>query len=120
MDLSRPEVVRCFFDRTFDPPLPAMELDWDAHAAGAAEGVWHLPENVSLNGPAPVRFGITIHRLGSDRYQVRVLWNHLCLSWDGLTRRQIMTTSLAHVLKALGTDLWYLLNQPEESLLQAA
>jgi hypothetical protein len=35
-----------------------------------------------------------------------------------LTRLQIMTSSLAIVLSALGTDLWYLLNQPadEQSL----
>ena len=118
MELPKPETVRCFFDRSFEPPLSAMELRWDADAPGVAERTWHLPDGVVLKGPAPRRFGVTIHRLSKNSYQVRVLWNRLCLSWDDLTRLQIMTSSLAIVLSALGTDLWYLLEQPagEESL----
>lgn len=121
MDLPRPDVVRCFFEQSFEPPLPAMELRWDPDSAGAFERVWNLPESVLVKGPAPQRFGVTIHRLGENSYKVRVLWNRLCLSWDELTRRQIMTSSLVLVLGALGTDVWYLLDQPiEEALLQAA
>ena len=44
-----------------------------------------------------------------------MLWNSLCLSWEGLTRVQIMASSIAPVLRALGTDLWYLLTQPASS-----
>jgi hypothetical protein len=121
MDLPKPDVVRCFFEHTFDPPLPAMELSWDPDSAGAYERVWHLPENVMLKGSAPERFGVTIHRNADNSYKVRVLWNRLCLNWDELTRRQIMTSSLTLVLGSLGTDVWYLLDQPvEEAALQAA
>jgi hypothetical protein len=114
MDLPKPDVVRCFFEQTFEPPLPAMELRWDPDSAGAFDRVWHLPENVTIKGPAPQRFGVTIHRLGDNSYKVRVLWNRLCLNWDELTRRQIMTSSLALILGSLGTDVWYLLDQPVE------
>ena len=122
MDLPRPEIERCFFERGFEPPLPAMDLCWDADAPGVAERVWYMPDAVLLKGPAPHRFGITIHRQGKDSYRVRVLWNHLSLCWDDLTRAQIMASSLALILTALGTDLWYLLNQGIESehRLQAA
>ena len=122
MELPRPEIERCFFERGFEPPLPAMDLCWDADAPGVAERVWHMPDGVLLKGPAPHRFGITIHRQGKDSYRVRVLWNHLSLCWDDLTRAQIMASSLALVLNALGTDLWYLLNQgiENEHRLQAA
>ena len=120
MELPKPEVVRCFSVRSFDPPLPAMELGWDVDEGGACEHAWHLPERVTVKGPPPQRFGITIHRLGHDSYRVRVLWNALCVSWDDLTRVQIMTSSLAPILKALGTDLWYLLHQPVEELPLAA
>jgi hypothetical protein len=120
MDLPKPEVVRCFSVRTFDLAPPAMELAWDVADGGACEHTWHLPDRVTLKGPPPERFGITIHRLGLDSYRVSVLWNALCLSWGDLTRLQIMTSSLAPILKALGTDLWYLLNQAvEESSLAA-
>jgi hypothetical protein len=114
MELPKPEVVRCFFEQSFDTPLAAMELRWDPDGHGVAERAWHLPDSVMLKGPAPERFGIMIHRHGADSYQVRVAWNRLCLSWDGLSRVQIMTSSLAIVLAALGTDLWYLLSQPVE------
>jgi hypothetical protein len=98
-----------------------MELRWDSDSAGAFERVWHLPDNVVIKGPAPQRFGVTIHRVGENSYKVRVVWNGICLHWEDLTRRQIMTSALTLVLGALGTDVWYLLDQPlEEEALQAA
>ena len=112
MELPKPDVIRCFFEKSFEPHLPAMYLRWNPDAPGVAERTWYLPDSVSLKGPAPERFGIMINRHGSDAYQVRVLWNRLCLSWGDLTRVQIMASSLALILNALGTDLWYLLNQP--------
>ncbi len=68
-----------------------------------------------MKGPAPDRFGVTVHRVGADSYRVRLLWNSLCLSWEHVTRVQVMTSALAPILAALGTDLWHLLNQPVES-----
>ena len=114
MELPRPEVRRCFFDKSFEPPLPAMALAWDHDAPGLAEHVWYLPGDVTVQGPAPDRFGVTVHRVGADSYRVRLLWNGLCLSWEHLTRVQVMTSALAPILAALGTDLWHLLNQPIE------
>jgi hypothetical protein len=114
MELPKPEIDRCFFERSLEQPLPAMNLSWDPDAPGVAERFWYMPGGMLLKGPAPRRFGITIHRQGKDSYRVRVLWNGLCLCWDELTRLQIMASSLAIVLDALGTDLWYLLNQPIE------
>ncbi len=111
-ELPRPEVVRCYVEESVNPPLPAMQLDWDESAPGAAERCWSLPGGVSVRGPAPARFGVTIYRRDDDAYQVRVLWDDLCLSWERLRRVQIMASALAPVLSALGTDLWYLLTQP--------
>jgi hypothetical protein len=111
-DLPRPEILRCFFDDHFQPPLPVMALCWDTGTPVVAEHIWHLPDGVSINSPAPVRFGVTIYRHGPDAYQVRVLWNSLCLCWECLTRVQIMASALASVLRVLDTDLWYLLTQP--------
>ncbi len=113
--LPKPEITRCFFDKSFQPALPAMVLRWDPEAPGVMDRVWHLPGSVSFKGPAPERFGITIHRVDDDGYHVRVLWNQLCLSWESITRRQILTSSLALMLESLGTDLWHVLNQPIES-----
>lgn len=110
--MPRPDVVRCFTEETFEPHLPAMELRWDPDAPGVAERVWYLPENVCLKGPAPRHFGVCLTRHGPNAYRLRVLWNGLCLSWERLSRTQIMASSLSVILEALGTDIWYLLSQP--------
>lgn len=122
MDLSRPEVVRCFFEPSTEAPLPAMELCWDPDTPGIAERTWHLPNSIVLKGPAPQRFGIAIHRHEANAYRVRVLWNDMVFTWDDLTRTQVMASSLTQLLQVLGTDLWYLLNQPieEDAILQVA
>ena len=110
--LPAPEVVRCYFDDGFEPPLPAMALRWDADSPAAEEQAWELPEDVTITGPAPRRFGVTIGRRGPDTYAVRLLWDHTGLTWRALTRAQLLRSGLAPLLEALGTDLWYLLDQP--------
>src|SRR5437016_230033 len=52
-DLPRPEVVRCFFEESFQPPLPAMVLRWDPDGPGVTERSWYLPDGVCIKGPAP-------------------------------------------------------------------
>lgn len=110
--LPAPEVLRCYLHTGFLPHLPAMRLRWDADAVGTAERLWYLPEDVCLTGPAPADFGVTIQRRGADAYSVRLLWNKTCMSWSELTRVQLLTSALAPLLRAMGTDLWYLLDQP--------
>jgi hypothetical protein len=118
--LPKPEVVRCYHDSAFQPPMPAMILRWDADAPGLAERLWHLPNSLTVKGAAPTRFGITIQRQGPNAFRIRCLWNELGLQWTNLSRNQIMASSLAQVLAALGTELWYLLEQPLEELQTAA
>jgi hypothetical protein len=110
--LPAPEVVRCYVHTGFQPHLPAMELRWDPNALGTAERLWYLPEDVCLTGSAPEDFGVTIQRRAADGYAVRVLWDNTRLSWSSLTRVQLLTSALAPLLRAMGTDLWYLLDQP--------
>ena len=43
---------------------------------------------------------------------MRVLWNRTYLSWTDLTRVQLLTSALAPLMGALGTDLWQLLAEP--------
>lgn len=109
-----PEVVGCFFERAFDPPLWGLELRWPRETL-AADRSWHLPDGMLLHGPVPTRFGITVHRLHADRYQVRLMWDGRCLQWNGLTRQALLSSSLSPLLAALGTDLAYLLDQPAEA-----
>jgi hypothetical protein len=109
--LPPPEVVRCYFDDGFAPRLPAMCLRWDVEALGD-ERLWELPEGVTLVGPPPERFGVSIRRRGEDSYNVRLLWDRTCLTWDDVPRIQLLSSSLAPLLGAMGTDLWYLLDQP--------
>ncbi len=109
--LPAPEVVRCYFDDGFGPPLPAMTLRWAPDVADE-ERVWHLPEDVSVAGPPPRQFGITVRRRAADTYAVRLLWDRTALRWHALTRAQLLGSSLLPLLEALGTDLWYLLDQP--------
>ncbi len=110
--MTRPEVLRCFFEDSLEPHIPAMSLRWDPDSPGVADRTWHLPGGVLLKGPAPQKFGVTVHRGGLNSYRVRVLWNELCLDWQQLSRVQIMTSALGPLLRSLGTDLWYLLEQP--------
>lgn len=107
--LPVPEVVRCYFDETFEPHLPAMCLRW---CGVTTERLWELPEGVTLMGPAPERFGVSIERVGRDAYRVRLLWDNSSFVWQSARRVQLLTSALAPVLRAIGTDLWYLLDQP--------
>jgi len=107
--LPEPEVLRCYFEDTFDPHLPAMSLRW---SGGRREQLWELPEGVTLVGPAPEQFGVSVQRLESDAYCVRLLWDRTCFVWQSLSRNQLLTSAIAPLLRAIGTDPWYLLDQP--------
>ena len=109
--LPAPRVVRCYFDDAFAPPLPVMCLDWADEAGGRT---WELPEGVNVAGPAPQHFGITVRRRGPDTYAVRLLWDATGFHWPALSRAQLLGSDLAPLLDAMGTDLWYLLDQPPQ------
>jgi hypothetical protein len=65
-----------------------------------------------MTGTPPQRFGVSIQRRNADTYTVRLLWDRTCLIWPGVARTQLLTSALAPLLAAMGTDLWYLLDQP--------
>lgn len=108
--LPAPQVLGCYFDDGFTPHLPAMRLRWDGDAP--TDQTWDLPGGLSIVGPPPRRFGLSIHRHGPDTYRVRLLWDQTGLSWTAVPRGELLTSSLAPLLAAMGTDLWYLLDQP--------
>ena len=110
--LPAPQVVRCYFDTSFAPHLPAMCLRWEADDEDWDERAWELPEGVRFNGSPPRRFGIRVQRQALDSYSVHLLWERTCLTWLDLTRGELLQSDLAALLSALGTDLWYLLDQP--------
>lgn len=110
--LPKPEILESCWEDSDAPPLTALRLQWDPNMLGAAERVWRLPERIVLTGPAPERFGVTIIREDIDAYAVRLLWNDIRFDWTALTRMQLLTTSLVPIMRALGQDLWTLLNQP--------
>jgi hypothetical protein len=107
--LPEPEVIGCLFDDTFAPPLAVMRLRWPI---GAGPSVWDVPGGVRLVGPPPARFGLRIHRRDSDCYAVYLRWDRGSFLWPALSRREVLHTSLAPLLAAMGTDLAYLLDQP--------
>jgi hypothetical protein len=106
-----PEVLRCYFDDSFSPPLAALSLSWPAGEAGEAGRAWRLPEGVNLPGP-PVQFGLRVRRQAADTYAVHLLWDRTRLTWEALTRAQLLDSDLAELLAALSADLWHLLEQP--------
>jgi hypothetical protein len=109
--LPRPTVLETVFDSRLTPPLRVSTLRWNPDAPGVAERTWHLPMHVSVKSPAPERFGIDVQATGTARYRVRLVWDDLHLCWDNLHAHEVMTGSLAQLLRALGQDLWRLLEQ---------
>jgi hypothetical protein len=110
-NLPTHEVVRCYFDTNFEPRLPVMCLRWDEDDTNWDEHIWELPEGARFNGPPPRQFGIRVQRQALDAYSVNLLWNRTCLNWLNLSREQLLNGDLDGLLSALGTDLWYLLDQ---------
>jgi hypothetical protein len=109
--LPRPEIIDRGIDESAGSGLSVLTLHWNQDAPGVAERTWHLPMHVSLKSAAPERFGMTVEPAGKATFRVRVVWNDLHLMWEHLTANQIMTGSLAIVMRALGHDLWQMLGQ---------
>jgi hypothetical protein len=106
--LPPPEVVGCYFDIGFMPPIAAMLLRWADEAARD----WALPVGEAVHGPLPRRFGVRVRRQDEDAYSVALVWDSTYRQWFSLRRREIVGTAVEPVLAALGTQLAYLLDQP--------
>jgi hypothetical protein len=109
--MSAPKVVRSYCDEAFDALTPVWCLRWGSEEADAPERLWELPEGVSVFGPPPAQFGVSVRR-SRGAYAVRVLWDRTVFSWAALSRMQLLGSALAPLLAALGKDLWHLLEQP--------
>lgn len=105
------EVVRTAIDEVFDPHCPVMALRWADHGSADVR-LWELPEGMAVLGPPPARFGLSLRRHAADGYAVRVQWERTHLSWPAASRTDLLGSSLAPLLTALGLDLWSLLEQP--------
>lgn len=108
MTLPQPEVVGCYFDIGFMPPIAAMLLRW---AEESAED-WSLPAGEAVHGPLPRRFGVRVRRQDEDAYNLTLVWDSTYRQWFSLRRHEIVGTAVEPILAALGTPLAYLLDQP--------
>lgn len=106
-----PEVLTCYFDDGFNPPLAAMRLRWHSEPF-VRDRLWLLPGGVQIVGPAPQSFGLAIRRSGFDEYHVCLLWSDARFSWPALRRAHLQASSLGAFLQSIGTELAYLLQQP--------
>jgi hypothetical protein len=109
--LPKPTILENYVEREFQPPMPAWRLRWET-SQGTTERRWYLPRHLTLTGPAPERFGLTITRNDSDSYAASVIWDDMKLNWNDLSRVQILTCAFTPLLRALGQDIWQLLNRP--------
>jgi hypothetical protein len=109
--LPQPELVGCYSDLGFTPPLAAMQLRWPARG-GEAWQTWTLPRGEALEGTPPKRFGLLIRRQAEDAYALSLVWDGTCRQWFSLRRQEISESSLTSILAALGTQLGDLLDQP--------
>ena len=111
MPLPPPQVVACYFDIGFMPPIAAMLLTWPP-PLDAESSTWKLPRGESVAGRLPRRFGVRIRRQAEDAYAVAVVWDSTYRQWFSLRRKEVAGSAIEPVLAALGTQLAYLLDQP--------
>jgi hypothetical protein len=114
--LAMPQVTGCYFEQASARGVGVMCLEWNGEPRAKQTRTWRMPGSITITGPAPVRFGIQVLRRDVDGYAVRLVWNDAQLAWQGLSRRQLVESSLSGLLTTLGTSLEYLLDQPIESV----
>jgi hypothetical protein len=120
--LPSAQIVRKYFDESFDRSTPVWVLRWD-EAPGEADRLWELPEGLCVVGPAPRRFGVRLKRHSEDGYAAYLQWDRSQLSWPSLSRVELLGCCLGPLLSAVGRDLWAMLDQPlaaERGWLRAA
>ena len=109
--LPLPEVLGCYCDIGFTPPIAAMQLRWPAQV-GAVEQTWRLPNGGPLVACLPHRFGVRIMRQAEDAYIVALLWDAHCHQWFSLRRAEVLASVLAPLLASMDTNLEAILDQP--------
>lgn len=117
--LPQPEIVSCYSDVGFIPPITAMLLRWPAEA-GAVVSTWRMPGGERFDSPPPRRFAVRICRQFDDAYAVTFLWDAIYRQWFSLRRAEILGSALAPVLTAMGRSLDQLLDQPIDALSRVA
>jgi hypothetical protein len=106
--LPQPQIVACYFDIGFTPPIAAMQLSWP----DPAERAWSLPRGETIRGPLPRRFGLQVRRQAEDAYAVLLVWDSTYRQYFSLRRQEVEASSLDPLLTALGSRLADLLDQP--------
>jgi hypothetical protein len=109
--LPQPELLGCYSDLGFTPPLAAMQLRWPGEAGNCVLN-WTLPGGEVLHGAPPKRFAVLVRRQAEDAYALTLVWDSTCRQWFSLRRHEITASGLSPVLAALGTRLDSLLDQP--------
>jgi hypothetical protein len=110
--LPEVEIVRRSVEASLDISLPVLTLRWGPPVRGQAERLWELPEGVCMVGPGPERFGFSFRQLDNGDFAVRLLWDRTMLHWPAVSRVELLASSLAPLMGAVGLDLWSLLDQP--------
>ena len=83
--LPPPQVLACYFDLGFTPPLAAMQLHW----ADLTEQTWLLPRGEGLVGPPPRRFALQVRRQAEDAYALLLVWDSTYRQYFSLRRREV-------------------------------
>ena len=109
--LPLPEVLGCYCDVGFMPPIAAMQLRWPEEVA-ALEATWRLPNGEPLVARLPRRFGVRILRQAEDAYVVALVWDALYRQWFSLRRAEVRASVLGPLLAAMDTKLEDILDQP--------
>lgn len=107
--LTTPEVLGCYFDIGFMPPVAAMLLRWKDTGQPRT---WRLPDGETFTAVPPSRFGIRVRRQADNAYNLTLVWDSLYRQWFSLRREELLGSAVEPVLAALGTQLSYLLEQP--------
>ena len=102
--LPLPEVLGCYCDIGFTPPIAAMQLRWPAQV-GAVEQTWRLPNGGPLVACLPGRFGVRILRQAEDAYVVALLWDANCHQWFSLRRAEVLASVLAPLLASMDPEI---------------
>jgi hypothetical protein len=109
--LPEPDLVSCLIIEQVQPHMMAMRLHWPDDLATRPQ-IWDLPAGKQQFGPAPECFGIVLHRVAFDGFELRLWWDGSYHSWPHLSRQAVIDSCLSRLLSALGSDLSFMLDQP--------